>query len=193
MPELVKQTMDVEQMVTWALRDQGLGWGSAAQAAGWEELGTRVDTSGRWSVPAPSASLMTDDDALVVRQAIDALPPEAGALVIQYGRIGERPDWVEEGPGEYVQERDGRGRPMWDWEDPVNRTGEKRQRMKFEGLRPELVTWHRAQYTLWREALHALVAPINRVLASHQAFGPFAPERPWETYRAAVILYPVDA
>ena len=186
------ETLDVEQLVTWALRNQGLGWaGSDAPGADWADLGTRVDTSNRWSVPAPSAALQTDDDALVVRACIDRLPPEAAALVVQHGRVGGRPDWCEEGEGKYVQMRDGRGRPLWDWSDPINRTGEKTPRMVFEGMRPQLVQFYRAQYTAWWEALVALVAPLNAALKTHQVIGPFAPERPWDLPKGA-ILHPVD-
>lgn len=187
------ETLDVEQLITWALRAQGLGWGgSEAQAAGWEDLGTRVDTSNRWSVPAPSAALQTDDDALVVRACIDRLPTEAAALVVQHGRVGGRPDWCEEGEGSWVQARDGADRLLWDWSDPVKRRGERTPRMVFEGMRPELVAFYRAQYTVWREALVALVPALNVALRTHRAIGPFAPARPWDAPRGA-ILYPVSA
>lgn len=186
------ETLDVEQLVTWALRTQGLGWGgSEATGADWTDLGTRVDTSNRWSVPAPSAALQTDDDALVVRACIDRLPADAAALVVQHGRVGGRPDWCEEGEGEWVQERDGRGRLKWDWADPVNRTGEKVPRMVFEGTSAGLVEFHRAQYTVWREALAALVPALNSELRTHRVIGPMAPARPWEAPRGA-ILYPVE-
>jgi hypothetical protein len=190
MAEKALKTLDVEQLITWALRDQGMGWETgAAEGTSWSDLGTRVDTSTRWSVPAPSAALQTDDDALVVRQLIDRLPVEAAALVIQHGRIGGRPDWCEEGEGQMVHKHDGRGRPMWDWDDEVNRSGEKRPRMVFEGTRPELVAFHRAQYAVWHAALAALVPQLNAALQGHQAIGPFAPARPWEAPRGAV-LYP---
>ncbi|CAN7584693.1 hypothetical protein LJR016_004304 [Devosia sp. LjRoot16] len=185
--EVARQGMDIEQLVTWALREQGLGWSAASgQDNGWMVLGTRVDTSG-YGAPPPSAALWTDDDAMLVRQAIDALPAEIGALVLLNGRTGMRPDWCEEGEGQWVQERDGRGRPLWDWADQVNRTGEKRARMVFEGTRAELVRFHRAEYTAWREGLVALVAPLNKVMASHEAIGPFVSARPWDEVRPAIL------
>lgn len=189
----VRQVWDIEQLVRWALRDQGLGWESLAPSRGqdYASLGTRVDTS-RWSAPAPSAALWTDGDAMLVRQAVGALPSEASTLVLLNGRCGMRPDWCEEGPGAWVQQRDGRGRLRWDWDDPVNRTGERRPRLAFEGTRPELVGFHRAQYTLWREGLVAMVAPLNGVMASHRATEPATPELPW-LRRKPVILETVEA
>ncbi len=184
------ETLDVEQLVTWALRDQGMGWGGTdAPGADWADLGTRVDTSNRWSVPAPSAALQTDDDALVVRACIDRLPAEAAALVVQHGRVGGRPDWCEEGEGQMVQATDGAGRLLWDWSDPVKRRGERTPRMVFEGLRPGIVEFYRAQYTVWREALVALVPILNGAAAmkTHRAIGPMAPACPWEGPRGAVL------
>lgn len=192
---VLKQALDIENLITWALRDQGLGGSNAASKGGWQDLGTRIDSSG-WSVPLPSAALWTDEDAMVVRQAIDALAAlpgqgDAAALLIMNGRAGTRPDWCEEGEGQWVQERDGQGRPRWDWADPVNRTGEKKARMVIEGTRPELVRFHRAQYAVWHEAMKALVTPLNAVMAGHEAIGPFAPAEPWLLARP-VIHYPVE-
>lgn len=183
----VRQGLDVERLVTWALREQGLGWSAAGgRDWGWQVLGTRVDSSS-WGAPPPSSDLCTDDDALLVRQAIERLPAEAAALVLVHGRTGTRPDWCEEGEGAWVQERDGQGRPRWDWADPINRTGEKRPRLVFEGLRPELVRFHRAQWTLWREGLIALVDPLNRAMERHEALPPTVAAAPWDGPRPAIL------
>lgn len=171
--------MDVERLVSWALSEQGLGWSSpGANGTGWEALGTRVDTSS-WGAPPPSPSLMTDDDAVVVRQVIDALPTEAAMLVIQYGRIGGRPDWCEEGVGHYQQMRNKRGQLMWDYINPKNRRGLREPRLEWVGLRQEKVDWYRAQYQLWWVALHDLVEPLNARMENHIATGPAVSVAPW--------------
>lgn len=170
--------MDIELLVTWALRDQGLGWaGRERSFDDISDLGTVIDDDHTGS--HPSISLWSDDDAMRVKMAIDALPMDARLLVVQYGRAGLRPDWVEEGYGRIEQLRDSRGRLRWIWDDPANRTGGKRPLLGFVGEQRESVDFHRAQYGLWRQALVDIVRPLNNVLLTHFATGPDVPESPW--------------
>lgn len=175
-----KETMDVERLVTWALLDQGLGWAMHGDrgddVAGFAELGTRIDTSG---VRAPSMSLQSDDDALVVRDVILSLPNEAKNLVVQYGRIGGRPDWCEEGVGGMVQRKSANGKLAWMYEKSGDRRSPKKPIMEWQGWRPEQVEFWRSEYSLWWQALADMVAPLNRKLATHHATGPAAPCEPW--------------
>jgi hypothetical protein len=172
--------VDIERLVTWALRDQGLGWSgkdsfdAASQLA---LLGTMVDTSSTGS--HPSIGLWTSDDAMLVKQAIEALPRDAAALVVRYGRTALRPEWGQEGVGQWEQEVDGAGRLRWEWDDPVNRKGNRRPRMVFVGEDPEIVEAERAEYDLWWLSLRALVEPLNRQLGEHVATGPAVSRAPW--------------
>jgi hypothetical protein len=172
--------VDIERLVTWALRDQGLGWSgndsfnAASQIA---LLGTIVDTSPGGS--HPNIGLWSSDDALLVKSAIEGLPREAGALLFRYGRAGLRPEYGAEGEGRWEQDVDGGGRLRWDWDDPVNRTGERRPHMVFVGTDPEVIEAERAEYGLWRQGLADIVGPLNAKLAEHVATGPVASVTPW--------------
>lgn len=172
--------MDIERLVNWALADQGLGWGGEApDRDSFADLGTVIDDEGYGS--HPSISLQTDDDALLVKAAIDALPSEARVLVIQYGRTGLRPEGADEVLGEPQQMTNKRGQPMWIYEVPGNRRSARRPMLDMLtwSTRRETIDFDRAQWTLWREALVALIAPLNNRLETHYATGPEAPERPW--------------
>lgn len=184
---LARQRMDIERLVNWALADQGLGWGSREVVRDdFSDLGTVIDDDGFGS--HPTISLQTDDDALVVKSAIDALPIEARVLVIQYGRTGLRPEGADEQLGEPEQMVDKRGRPRWLYDNPSNKRGPKRPMLDMlsYSTRRETIAFDRAQWTLWREALIALIAPLNNRLETHHATGPEAPEKPWEKPKLVV-------
>ena len=182
-----RQRMDIERLVNWALADQGLGWGTREVVHdSFADLGTVIDDTGSGS--HPTIALLTDDDALVVKAAIDGLPGEANVLVIQYGRAGLRPEGADEVLGEPQQMVDKRGRPRWIYDNPSNKRGPKKPMfdMLTWSTRREAIAFDRAQWTLWREALIALIAPLNVRLETHYATGPEAPERPWEMPRPVV-------
>lgn len=184
---IARQSMDIEDLTIWALRDQGLGWVGKEQAPREDlsDLGTIIDENHTGS--HPSISLWSDDDAMHVKMAIDQLPIEARLLVVQYGRAGLRPDWVEEGYGSIQQLRDSRGRLRWIWDDPVNRTGGKRPLLGFVGEQRENVDFHRAQYRLWWHALDDIVQPLNNVMLKHLATGPAVPREPWAESPVGVV------
>lgn len=174
----VREQRDIEALVVWALRDQGLGWaGKERSVLDFSDYGTVIDDDHSGS--HPNMGLWSDDDAMQIKLAIEQLPREAGSLLIQYGRAGLRPDWCEDGYGNYRQLTDGRGRPMWDWSDPKNRTGEKRPRMGFVGEQRETVDYHRAQYRVWWQGLADIVGPVNQGMERHEALPPAAREQPW--------------
>jgi hypothetical protein len=163
--------------VTWALLDQGLGWSQGQSSdGGFMALGTRIDTS---SISTPSISLQSDDDALIVRAVIDGMEPDVADLIIRHGRIGERPDWCEEGVGDYVQKRSANGKLAWIYEKPGDRRSAKTPVMEFVGWRQEQVDYFRAGYRLWWYGLEAMVPALNAVMETHEATGPKALLEPW--------------
>lgn len=175
---VARQEMDIERLVIWALRDQGLGWaGRERTVEDFSDLGTVIDEDHAGS--HPTIGLWSDDDAMLVKMAVDGLVPEARMLVVQYGRTGLRPDWVEEGYGSVQQLRDSRGRLRWLWDDPKNRTGEKRPLMGFVGEQRDNVDFHRAQYRVWWQGLTDIVGPLNNRLERHRATGPDVSREPW--------------
>ncbi len=180
------ETMDVETGVTWALRDQGLGWvGREREQLDYSDYGTVIDDAGGGS--HPNIGLLTDEDAEAVKAAIDGLWPEARVLVTQYGRTGLRPSWAEEGYGQYQQMIDGRGRLLWDYENPNNKRGPRRPRQHFVGLTRELVDWERGQYLTWWRGLEALVAPCNRAMSGHVFTPPAVAREPWNEPVARIL------
>lgn len=182
----VREQRDIEHLVIWALRDQGLGWaGKERVRDDFSDLGTVIDQRG--AVANPSISLWSDDDAMLVKKAIDQLPAKAGAMVMQYGRAGLRPDWCEEGYGSYQQLKDGRGRLLWEWSDPIHRRGKRTPRKAFVGEQRETVDFHRTQYLVWWQGIADIVAPLNQVLESYQATGPAAPQAPWSLEKPTVF------
>jgi hypothetical protein len=179
------QRVDIERLVTWALRDQGLGWsGRESSFADFAALGTLVDTS--YSGSHPTIGLLDSDDAVLVKAAIDGLPIEARALLIRYGRTALRPDWGAEGEGAWEQEVDARGRKRWDWQDVANQTGARRPHMVFVGTDPEVIAAERAEYALWWQGLADIVAPLNARMSEHQATGPAVSGTPWLDVRPVV-------
>lgn len=187
--------VDVEKLVTWALRDQGLGWdapGAGGVLGALMTLGTRVDTSG--VVANPSPSLCTDDDALLVRQAIDALPGDQRGPVIRYGRTGLRPDWCPEGAGELDPLLDDRGRQRYEWEDDNDHR--KGKRPLFDHLaydrRLESVAYHRGEWGAWHAGLVALCAALAGKLATHRATGPAVAAEPWGDPGAQPVVHGLE-
>lgn len=174
-----KEKMDVERLVTWALLEQGLGWSMYGDRPGvlsYRDYGTRIDTGG---IGAPSAALASDDDAHVVRAVILTLPEDAGQLVVRHGRIGDRPDWCEEGVGEWRQKRAANGKLAWHYEKPGDRRSPKVPVKEFVGWRQEQVEFFRAGYRLWWTALSEMIPVLNRQMSTHEATGPKVAKEPW--------------
>ena len=182
---MVKTRINIEKLVTWALRDQGLGWVGRGQSADLGGdialLGTRVDVTHSPGLPAPGVGLNDSDDALIVKSAIDQLPPDGAALVVQYGRVGLRPDWGEEGYGRPEQLKNRRGQPQWDYRDPKNRRGKIGPKLDWRGYEHHVaqIDYERAAWTVWREALAALVPELDGQLSGYSVTGPEVPAAPW--------------
>ncbi|MBU2533314.1 MAG: hypothetical protein KKB37_11275 [Alphaproteobacteria bacterium] len=179
---MVTQSMDIERLVTWALREQGLGWASAdGRSLDVETLGTRVDKSVSYGLPPPGIGLNDNDDALAVRAAIDRLPSEAQFVVIIHGRIGSRPSWGEEGYGEPEQMLSGNGQPRWIYKDPENRRGKIGPMLDWRAYDAHVrqIDYERAAWTMWREALITLKRELADTLSAYIVTGPLLPARPW--------------
>jgi hypothetical protein len=179
----VRKVMDIEALVSWALIDNGLGraFGMGTKI-NWMDWGIRPDhasSAAGWGSSMPGVK---DADALIVAEAIGQLDPECAQLIIRHGRIGDRPDWIEEGVGSWRQMVDGQGRLMWKWLDPNNRSAKRSKReprMEFVGETQANVDFYRAQHDVWWIGLRDLVEPLNAVMERHEATGPRAPDRPW--------------
>jgi hypothetical protein len=176
----VRDKRDIEWLVSWALVDNGLGrlFSGGVLQTDWSDLGTSVQRSA-WASSAPA---VRHEDALLVAEAIGQLHPDCAALVVGHGRVGDRPDWVEDGVGHWEQMRNKRGQPMWDWDKPSNRSAKRSARtprLQWVGESQKAVDFYRARYDLWWIGLHDLVDALNAVMTRHEATGPRAKDRPW--------------
>jgi len=183
----VRERRDVEDLLIWALVDNGLGAQLVERRGkvGWMDLGTRTDGGrGGWDLSGPRVQ---HDDAYVIANTVLALPldPETGEatmaeLLIRHARTNCRPDWCEEGVGHAVPKVNKRGQVEYEYERPGDRKSAKvRPKMVWEGETEAAVAYYRARYALWWIALRDLVAPLNAVLERFEATGPRAPEEPW--------------
>ncbi|WP_196258581.1 hypothetical protein [Pelagibacterium limicola] len=183
-----KETMDVERLVTWAMVEQGLGWamsgGGSGARTGYAALGTRIDGG---TIGPPSISLLSDDDAVIVRDAIVALDERVGELVLRHGRTGTRPDWCEEGPGYWRQKTGANGHPAWHYAKPGDRRSQRTAVMEFIGWPEKDVVRWRKDYTDWWDGLAGLVDIVNGRMASHEATGPRVSRTPWEEEKRAIL------
>ncbi|MCF1744210.1 hypothetical protein [Paradevosia shaoguanensis] len=177
-----RKRMDVERLITWALRDQGLGWvGKERNRDDFSDYGTFIDDGG-YSGSHPTIGLLSDEDAEIVKAAIDQdLSREARVLVIQYGRAALRPDASDPDPvREQLRTRNGKLRWHYavpgDWKSA--KLGPMMDEHKYSADR-EMVAFQRTQYGLWWQALEDLVPVLNRRLNNHFATGPDAPKEPW--------------
>lgn len=178
--------MDIERLITWALVDQGLMWSfGKSRDLDMAMLGTRVDISPRGSVAFPSMELQDDDDAMIVKRAIEQLPMEAQAVVLRYGRAQSRPDWCEEGVGHKVPRLSG-GRQVYRYADPGNRRGPREPLFDWEGWRQSDVDAFRAEYRLWWYALKELVGMLDGKMVNHEVTGPKAPLEPWNEAKPVI-------
>lgn len=177
----IKVPTDIERLVTWALRDQGLGWDKPARGSSLDRMASLGTMISGGVVANPSAGLLSDEDALQVRLVIDMLKADARALVVQFGRAGLRPEGWDETLGEPEQLRDKRGRPRWEYAVPGNKRSAKRPMLDMLSwtVKRDEIAFARAQWTAWREALIVIRDYVQPNLQHHIATGPEAPAEPW--------------
>lgn len=179
--EMAVERIDIERLVVWAMVDQGLGFvGRESSALGFEDYGTVIDVSPVQGLP--SIALWTSDDALVVRQGIDALPTAMAAMVLKHGRASSRPDWGPEGYGALEQMRNRRGQMRWDYAIPGNKRSPRTPRMDYwaHEQRRIMVDFLRTEWAVWWRGLELLVPFVNGGrMTEHLATGPEAPKEPW--------------
>ncbi|MCW5722051.1 MAG: hypothetical protein KIS86_13000 [Devosia sp.] len=197
------KAVDVEELVVWAFRDQKIEavargmmpgmptWSADSSMAEVLALGTRVDTS---SAGSRLVAIHCKEDAAVTFDAVMALPGEARMLVVKHGRTGTRPEWHEEGPGEWVQPLDKHGQPKKLWRDPAKQRGYLGLApLELVGTHPAIVDEARRAYCVWWLALGDLVEMLNgpNGLADHVARRPKAATPPWFDPAAAGRADPV--
>lgn len=183
----IRERRDVEDLVIWALVDNGLGAQIVERRGkvGWMDLGTVVDaTRSSWDISGPRVQ---HSDAYFIANWVMALPPDPvtgeatmAELVIRHARTNCRPDWCEEGVGRAVPKTNKRGQIEYEYERPGDRKSRKLgPKMVWEGETENSVAFYRARYSLWWIALKTLVEPLNKNLERFEATGPRAPEEPW--------------
>jgi len=186
------KAMDVEGLVIWAFRDQKIEavargmmpsmptWSADSSLAQVLALGTKVDTT---SAGSRFVALHCKEDAAVIFDAVFALPEEARMLVVKHGRNGTRPEWHEEGPGEWVQPVDKKGNPKKLWRDPVKQRGFLGYvPRELVGTHPDVVEEARRAYCVWWLGLSDLVELLNRPfegMTEHVALRPKDATPPW--------------
>jgi len=185
------KAVDVEDLVVWAFRNQKIEavargmmpalptWSSDSSLAEVLALGTKVDTT---SAGSRFVALHCKEDAAVIFDAVMALPKEAQMLVVMHGRNGTRPEWHAEGPGEWVQPLDKKGRPKKLWRDPAKQRGYLGLAPKvLVGTHPAVVEEARRAYCVWWLGLCDLVDLLNGPdgLVEHCALRPRDARPPW--------------
>jgi len=184
----VKENRDIEWLVNWAFQVQRVEAAlrnvtpdapaiSPSAMLQMLELGCRVDTSSsaqKWD------SARCGDDAVVIYDCVRRLPREAVGLVVMHGRAGTRPDWCPEGVGCEVPVLTAKGKPRRIYRDPIKCRGDLGPMMRWQGHRPEVVEFHRAQYRVWHLALNALVLPLNEGLGDYVATKLVKNGWPWD-------------
>ena len=180
---------DVEDLLIWAFRDQKVesvasslrpmqtGWSSSCSLGEVMSLGTRVDGS---YAGAKFLGARCHEDAVVIYDAVMALPPEAWIEVIKHARTATEPDWHREGPGRWMVPLDRAGQPKRRWRDPVKQRGDLGEAPpELVGTNPRVVEEARAIYRLWHVSLCELVPLLNREMVDHQATPPLRSAAPW--------------
>lgn len=176
-----KERLDIERLVVWALVEQGLGFVGKERVPNptAEDYGGQIDFTPVQGLP--SIALWTSDDALAIKDGIEALPGEMARAVMQYGRAGIRPDWAPEGYGEPEPLLDKRGRPRVEWENPRARKGAKRVLLDHwaHSRRKATVDFCRLEWAVWWRGLELLVPVVNARMSEHVATGPAVAKEPW--------------
>lgn len=181
--ERVRQPIDIEALIAWALRRSGrlpwlragdrelafdrgfdamprrrpnIGWVLAEACAGLHFAGR-----GNWAMMSPGP------DAAQVVAAIRRLPADVAAMVIACGRAGIRPDWMEG-----VEPR----------QVPKSRRDRRRHRrgrvMVWEPCHPDAICQARDAYRRWWHGIVQVSASVGP-LAQWEISTILAPPEPW--------------
>lgn len=183
------EVRDIEDLLVWAFREQqvehfaqglrprGPSRNIGSMIAETLVLGTRVDNT---TAGARFLGARCHDDAVVIFEAVMALPPEAWVEVIKHARTATRPYWYPEGPGKWVVPRDKWGNPKRIYRDPVRQRGDLGEAPpELIGINPLVVEEARAVYRLWHTSLCELTALVNREMTAHRAVWPTISPEPW--------------
>ncbi|AXS40983.1 hypothetical protein D1F64_14305 [Breoghania sp. L-A4] len=182
------KSIDIEDLVHWALRDQAVGhdlseggYGPDGLRSSWHsvetilQLGTMVDTFGR----ANGKGTM-HPDAVLVGEALRGMNARERGLVLAYGMSGTRPAWDYEPELRPFIGANGKPEVVKRVERGQRGLRDVPHRCDLE-LRPslEVVAQAWATYRDWRFALTFLAALLRPRLTSHAVTGPRAPFEPW--------------
>lgn len=123
-------------------------------------------------------------DAETLFDAVRRLDGFIQALVAQYGRTGDRPDWV---PGAVLVERyarDEKGNPIRIYDFNRRFIGYRRERVALVdgqdiGLCEDGLRLARDVWEIWAGAMFTLCVTVGP-MSAHQVMGPGVERRPWE-------------
>ncbi len=186
-PRNYRKVVDIEELLQWVYQDQAADavvskvLGSLGPAMYRSNLlaiqrhislGMKVDCAGAGSMGNGDIH----PDAEAVHDAVCSLKPLWIGLLIQYGKTGARPDWLEgEGP-RLVPVLRGNGKPRLEYFDPGTWRKPAYCLLQLDPL-PEHIKFVRSVYVEWWDALTQLVEVLE--LDSHQVSGPKVKREPW--------------
>jgi hypothetical protein len=193
----IRQSIDIEALVSWALdctgrlpwlrddpRDLAMGRGLTARPrrrdrTTWAQVEAysgvapdRVTLAETWEGLTVAGHPLAvrrqpGDDAQLVLQAIQQLPPATAALVLVYGRKRCRPDWLPDVVPERVTRSRRRGRH--------SRTTVR----VWVPCSPQELMLAREAYSIWRSGLKSLADALEGRTARWTVLGPRVPAEPW--------------
>jgi len=186
----IREVIDVERLLVWVYRDQlaggncirhedygPVGYGSTSALAEVARLGCRVDGGG--------GGYPVNEDAERVHDVVSAMG-DTGVLLMIYGRMGARPDWME-GAWPHYEPADGwRKKRGSSEQEAITSESFKDDDGRMRALmcrvvlqdRPEVIRLARAEYGLWYEGLVMLSDDVQG-LKRYAVHGPAVSAAPW--------------
>ncbi len=188
--EAMRESRDIEWLVNWALEKQGLGKGGGDREpqghSGDIPTGMRVDGGGF----SNDGKYVHEDARVIVawleRMAADSRTSIAAGLVWRHGLVGTRPSWGDGQCGRYVLLRKGNGKAVRRFADQKNGRGLIGFHWEWEGHSVDDLERIMLEYAAWWSALSDLREHINTGMTKYVAFGPLAPEHPWDDVERTV-------
>lgn len=189
-PAAMRERRDIEWLVNWALEKQGMGKGGRdgepAGRAGDIPTGMRVDgggysNDGKW----------VHEDARVIaswieRMAADSRTALAAGLVWRHGLTGTRPSWGDGQCGRYVLLRKSNGKAIRRYADQRSARGLIGFDWEWQGYTVEDLERMMLEYAAWWAAIDDLRERVNPAMTRYVAYGPMAPEFPWDEVERTV-------
>lgn len=180
---MAKRPIDIQELLVWAYRDQAV-----------DEAPRNVSGPGvalmRWDVPIDGSDIPVDiqSDAYAVDAAVRRMSRLQAALVIGCAKTAQPVDWMPGARLIMAAVVNDRGNPAGIYDEARNRVGHRvRQAVEMPdgqilyGWSERDLAAIRVHYSVWREALVALVNHLRKpgMLEGHDVCGPDAPIAPW--------------